>query len=43
MSTYRDLGHGNHTNLLLVPKKETSKWEDLYLAILYMILEKQFS
>lgn len=44
MSTYCDLGHEHHTALLLVPETETSKWDDLYLAILYMMtFERQFS
>jgi len=44
-SPYCDLGHGHHTDLLLVPTTETPKWEDpAFLAVsVMMTFERQFA
>lgn len=43
--TWCDIEHGHHTDLLLVPKLETSTWEDpaFHAVLVMMTFERQFA
>lgn len=43
--TWCDIEHGHHTDLLLVPKLETSTWEDptFHAVMVMMTFERQFA